>query len=204
MTFSSRHFSILAHGKVYSTNLCEKSVSDFRKICGFLPVLKLTPSINLTRKITEVLFKMGNKANDKFQYGLKIKSQSIRRQKLFLLPLKYIYWKSKLEIQWAEPVSLTFHSALRKLHTEPSLGASHQILIHLSKQFQRRRVLEIDQPETRIAYDGHVCQQIGTKCAICIEDLTQMLPTKFHFIWPSGFLGKAFFRNRPIRNKNCL
>ena len=25
-----------------------------------------------------------------------------------------------------------------------------------------------------------------------------MLPTKFHIIWPSGF------RNRPIRNKNCL
>ena len=31
-----------------------------------------------------------------------------------------------------------------------------------------------------------------------------MLPTKFQFIWPSGYRGEEFFRNQPIRNKNCL
>jgi hypothetical protein len=31
---------------------------------------------------------------------------------------------------------------LRKLNTEPSIGASHQVVVHLAKQFQRRTFLK--------------------------------------------------------------
>ena len=58
----------------------------------------------------------------------------------------------KLEVQWAEPVSVTFHSALRKLNTEHSIGASHLISVHFGKAVSEEKI----------------------------------------------------FRNRPIRNKNCL
>ena len=85
----------------------------------------------------------------------------------------------KLEAQWAEPVSLTFHSALKKLNTEPSICASHQVSVHLAKQLQRRRFLEIDQSETRMSCGGHVYERMGTTCAICIDNLPGMLPTKF-------------------------
>jgi hypothetical protein len=40
--------------------------------------------------------------------------------------------------------------------------------------------------------------------AIFIEDLSRMLTTKYWFIWPSSYRGEDFFRNQPIRNKNCL
>jgi hypothetical protein len=42
------------------------------------------------------------------------------------------------------------------LQRGPSVDASYKVSVHLAKWFQRRRFLEIDQSETRIACGGHV------------------------------------------------
>ena len=58
----------------------------------------------------------------------------------------YIASSPKIEAQWSEPMSFTFHSALRKLNTDRTFyRCSHQSSAHLAKQFQRRRFLEIGQ-----------------------------------------------------------
>jgi hypothetical protein len=46
---------------------------------------------------------------------------------------------------------------MSNLYREPSIDASYHVSDNLAKQFQRRRFLEINQSETRIACGGHVC-----------------------------------------------
>jgi hypothetical protein len=66
---------------------------------------------------------------------------------------------------------------MSNLYRGPSIDLSYQVSVHLSKQFQRRRFLEMYQSETRIACGGDVYSQIGTKWLIG-QFLKKCLPLK--------------------------
>ena len=66
---------------------------------------------------------------------------------------------------------LTDRNEIINQYRGPSIDTFYQVAVHLTKRFQRRKYLEIDQPETRIAYDDHVCQRIKAKWEILKEEL---------------------------------
>jgi hypothetical protein len=56
-----------------------------------------------------------------------------------------------------QPYLLMDRDEMSNLYRGPPIDASYQVSVHLAKRFQRRRLLEIGQSETRIAYGGHAC-----------------------------------------------
>jgi hypothetical protein len=56
-----------------------------------------------------------------------------------------------------QPYLLMDRNEMSNLDRGPSIDASYQVAVHLAKRFQRRRFLEIDQLETRIACGSHIC-----------------------------------------------
>jgi hypothetical protein len=82
---------------------------------------------------------------------------------------------------------------MSNLDREPSKAASYQVLIHLAKWFQRRRFFR-NQPIRNKNCLRQPCLFITDRDEMSnfIEDMIQMLPNKFRFIWPSGFRGEDF------------
>jgi hypothetical protein len=68
------------------------------------------------------------------------------------------------------PCLLTERDEMSNLYRGHAIDASYQVSVHLTKQFQRKRLFRIDQPEKRIACGRHVCNRIGKKWASFIKD----------------------------------
>jgi len=47
------------------------------------------------------------------------------------------------------------------LNRGPSIDASNEVSVYLAKRFHSRRILVIDQRDTRMAHDGHVLKGSG-------------------------------------------
>ena len=101
-------------------------------------------------------------------------------------------------------MSLTFHSALCKLNTEPSIGASYQISVHFATQFQRKRFFG-NQPIRNKNCLWRPClltdqnEMINIYKEPSIHASYQVL---VHLA--KRFQRRRFLRNQQIRNKNCL
>jgi hypothetical protein len=58
---------------------------------------------------------------------------------------------------WWQPCLLTDRDKISNVFRGPFIDASYHVSFHLAMRLQRRRFLEIDQLETRIACGGHGC-----------------------------------------------
>ena len=101
------------------------------------------------------------------------------------------------------PCLLSNRNEIGKSYRGLSIDASCKILFYLEKWFQRKRFLEIDQPETRIALWQLCLLTDWGEMSNLYRGPSINASYRFQFICPSGFRGENF-RNRSTRNKNCL
>ena len=98
---------------------------------------------------------------------------------------------------------LTDQNGMSNLYRGPSIDVSYQVSVYLDKLCQSRRFLEIDQSETRIACGGHeLMDRVKMNNLYREPTIDASYQALVHLA--KRFQRRRFFRNQPIRNKNCL
>ena len=77
---------------------------------------------------------------------------------------------------------------MSNLYRRTSIDASYQVLVYLAKIFKNRPIRN----NNGLWWPCLLMDRDKIFLAVFGEDLPRMLPTKFRFIWPSGFRGDDF------------
>ena len=91
-----------------------------------------------------------------------------------------------------------------QFHRGPPIAASYQVSVHLAKRFQRRRFFKI-QPIRNKNCLWWPCllmdrNEMGNHCRGHFKNASYQISIYL----AKRFQNRRFFRNQPIRNKNCL
>ena len=86
---------------------------------------------------------------------------------------------------------------------ELSINASYKVLVHLAKQFHRRRIFKINQIRNK--------NRLWRPCLLMdLNRNDQSLQRTFHICFLPSFgsfgqmVSENIFKHRPIRNTNCM
>ena len=102
------------------------------------------------------------------------------------------------------PCLLTDRDEMSNLYREPSIDASYQVSVHLVKQFQRRRFFR-NQPirnKNCLWWPGLLTDVDKMSNLHRGPSIDAAYQVSVHLT--KQFQRRGFFRNQPIRNKNCL
>ena len=97
---------------------------------------------------------------------------------------------------------LTDRDKISNLYRGPSINASYEVSVHLDQRFQRRRFLENDQTETRIAYGGQFFVTDQDKMSNLSRGPSIDTSYQFSVHLAKQFQKRFIFRTQATRNKN--